>query len=283
MPSELRSYAGILLRRRRGLVDPSAMPRLVRAVTAARIDLAWVNTYRRALQLPDGPLLPPLALQLAAAPLHLSLVADARFPFPALGLVHVAQSVRLLAPVTAGQWLELRAFTSEAQVARKGLTFGLVTEVLSEGRLVWRGETTALAMSRAARGDEAPAPAAPSPAPEQGAPFQEVTVLHAAESLGRRYAAIAGDRNPIHQHALLARPFGFKRAIVHGTWTLAAALVAAGLGEPGACTLEAKFIRPVFLPSEVVIWQRDDGAARELKVTSRDGQTTHLTARLTST
>ena len=67
---------------------------------------------------------------------------------------------------------------------------------------------------------------------------------------------------------------------VHGTWTLASALVAAGLGEPGPCTLEAKFVRPVFLPSEVAVWRREDGAARELKATSRDGQTTHLTARV---
>ena len=73
------------------------------------------------------------------------------------------------------------------------------------------------------------------------------------ESTGRRYAAIAGDLNPIHQHALLARLFGFKRAIVHGTWTLARALALAELPRTDAFTLDATFRRPVELPSDILV------------------------------
>ena len=44
--------------------------------------------------------------------------------------------------------------------------------------------------------------------------------------LGRRYAAVSGDRNPIHMHALTAKPLGFPAAIAHGMWTKARCLAA---------------------------------------------------------
>jgi acyl dehydratase len=70
--------------------------------------------------------------------------------------------------------------------------------------------------------------------------------------MGRRYAKVSGDFNPIHWHALTARPFGFKRAIVHGMWTLAACLARLGEALPTAgVTVRCDFLKPVVLPSEV--------------------------------
>lgn len=105
--------------------------------------------------------------------------------------------------------------------------------------------------------------------------------LDAPEALGRRYAAIAGDLNPIHQHALLARPFGFKRAIVHGTWTLSAALGRAGLPMGDDYTLQVRFSKPVFLPSRVLVATRAEGTGQAVRVTSLDGAVVHLSALVT--
>ena len=44
--------------------------------------------------------------------------------------------------------------------------------------------------------------------------------------LGRRYASVSGDINPIHMHPLSARLFGFPSAIAHGMWTKARCLAA---------------------------------------------------------
>ncbi len=274
-PSELRAYAGILLRRRPGLRELSQMPRLERSLDA-RIDPAWLAAYREIVgetQSSEGTL-PPLALQLAAAPLHLQLLADARFPFPALGIIHVGQSVEQREPLRADQPLELRASTTEAAEAKRGITFGLVTEARAEGELVWRGETTALVPQKRAHAEKK---SKLELAAEPG--WEPLASVRAAESLGRRYAAIANDRNPIHQHALLAKPFGFKRAIVHGTWTLARALAA--LKEPwGAYQLQARFLRPVFLPSEISIAARREEKNRYLRVTNAQGDITHLSAQI---
>ena len=49
---------------------------------------------------------------------------------------------------------------------------------------------------------------------------------HLPDDLGRRYASVSGDRNPIHMHALTAKAFGFPRAIAHGMWTKARCLAA---------------------------------------------------------
>ncbi len=86
--------------------------------------------------------------------------------------------------------------------------------------------------------------------------------------MGRRYAAVAGDRNPIHQHALLARPFGFPRAIVHGTWTAARALAAFPELLPSRPRrIDVRFRAPVPLPStvEAIAWAREGGAFVEAR------------------
>lgn len=52
----------------------------------------------------------------------------------------------------------------------------------------------------------------------------EVVGLQIPSDMGRLYAAISGDRNPIHLHPLAAKAFGFRTTIVHGMWTLARCL-----------------------------------------------------------
>jgi acyl dehydratase len=82
----------------------------------------------------------------------------------------------------------------------------------------------------------------------------QTTVLELPENLGRRYSAIAGDRNPIHQHALLARVFGFKQAIMHGMWTLARSLAEVeSAAQKPARRVISHFLAPVSIPGQIVI------------------------------
>lgn len=245
----LASTLGLFRHPRRGLSDPALLPRIERALAGATLDPAWLAAYRGSVGLSDGARLPPLALQLAAAPLHMAILGDAQFPFRALGLVHLSQRViqsRAMAPHAP---FDLRAYSADARWEKRGMSFGLVTEAWCEGECVWRGETRALAPGKSL----APAPAAAAGATDDRDAARPACdeVLHVPEATGRRYAAIAGDLNPIHQHALLARLFGFRRAIVHGTWTLARALALAELPRSPAFTLEAHFRRPVELPSDI--------------------------------
>ena len=76
------------------------------------------------------------------------------------------------------------------------------------------------------------------------------------DDLGRRYAAVSGDHNPIHLHAWSAKPFGFPRAIAHGMWTKARCLAALRL--PDAFEVVVKFKKPILLPSKVTFGEAGD-------------------------
>ena len=100
--------------------------------------------------------------------------------------------------------------------------------------------------------------------------------------LGRRYAAISGDRNPIHMHDLPAKLLGFPRTIAHGMWTKARCLAALQNRLSDAFAVEARFRRPVLLPSTVTFGSaedEDDGAIRFAVRAARDGAP-HLDGRI---
>ncbi len=69
--------------------------------------------------------------------------------------------------------------------------------------------------------------------------------------LGRRYAAVSGDANPIHLNPLAAKAFGLPRTIAHGMWTHAHALAALQPRLPDSFGASVRFAKPVLLPSTV--------------------------------
>ena len=69
--------------------------------------------------------------------------------------------------------------------------------------------------------------------------------------LGRRYASVSGDMNPIHMHWVSAKLFGFPSAIAHGMWTKARCLAALEGRLPDSFTVEVSFKRPIVLPATV--------------------------------
>ena len=281
----LAATVGLLRHPRPGLVEPAALPRIERSLAAATLDPAWLRAYRDIMGLASehDRTLAPLTLQIAAAPLHLAILADARFPFAALGMVHLSQEVTQSGSLPANAPFDLRAYSTDARWEKRGMSFCLVTEARCDGDLVWQARTRALAPCESPGASLAGQPRnSPVEAPDP-ASLRCEQALHVPESRGRRYAAIAGDLNPIHQHALLARLFGFPRAIVHGTWTLARALVVADLPRNAPFSLSARFRRPVALPSEVLVraWTQHAQHQHQIEVTSPDGATTYLDIGLT--
>ena len=77
--------------------------------------------------------------------------------------------------------------------------------------------------------------------------------------IGRRYAAVSGDRNPIHLHPLSAKLFGMKAPIAHGMWTKARCLAALEGELAETYAVDVRFKLPIFLPSKVSF----DAAASE--------------------
>lgn len=221
---------------------------------------------------------PATWLHVLTFPLQVALMAGRDFPFPMMGMVHVANAMTLHRPVGVGEELALSSWAERLAPHRKGHTVDLVGEARVGDEVVWEGRSTYLARGRSiGAGDDGDAAAAPERhAHEHAIPQTELATWRLPADLGRRYARVAGDANPIHLGALPARAFGFPRAIAHGMWTHARALAAVGPRLTGAYEVDAQFVKPVLLPSTVVLRGDVHEGSRALAVTSRDGDRIHL-------
>ncbi|QUH05592.1 hypothetical protein HUO13_36760 [Saccharopolyspora erythraea] len=199
------------------------------------------------------------------------LMTDPGFPFPLVGLVHVANSIRQDRPLLVTDELSQRVRVENLRPHPKGRQFDVITETSTGGEVVWREVTTYLRRGKPEESAEAARP--------------ERTGIEAGEAtarwrlpgdLGRRYAAVSGDRNPIHMHPLTAKAFGFPRAIAHGMWSKARCVAAFEGRLPEACTVEVEFRKPVLLPSSVEFTER----GQEFALHSRSGKP-HLFATIT--
>jgi acyl dehydratase len=171
----------------------------------------------------------------------------ARAPFSAVGVVHIANRITQHRPLLLGETLTLSVRVGELRPHRRGQVFDFSTEVRAGEELAW--EATSTNLKRGA-GDESIRDGWTFEAPPVNAEWR------LRDDVGRRYAAVSGDHNPIHLHAWSAKPFGFPRAIAHGMWTKARCLAALRL--PGAFTAEVRFKQPILLPGKVTFGEAED-------------------------
>lgn len=209
-----------------------------------------------------------------AFPLQMRLMLAADFPFPVMGLVHLSNRIRQHAPLAAGERLALSVRTGELMAHDKGQAFSLETTARRDGQVVWEGSSVYLRLGKAGSGG-------PALAVDGAAAQTPVADWSLFADLGRRYAGVSGDANPIHTSALGARLFGFRRPIAHGMWVKARA-VAALTGERPIETgeVEVSFRAPVFLPSRIKLLASPDGPERHFEIKDADGARTHLRGRL---
>jgi len=202
--------------------------------------------------------LPPTYPHVQAFPLHMATMADGGFPFGAVGLVHIENRIVQHRPIGLGEQLTLRVRATKLEPHPKGRTFSIVSEAHVGGELVWEDVSTMLRRgggSGAADGGKA-AKSSSNGTGELSAASAEWKL---GGDLGRRYAGVSGDRNPIHMHALTAKPLGFPRAIAHGMWTKARALAALESNLPSAFAVDVSFRRPILLPGTVAFASAREG------------------------
>ena len=139
----------------------------------------------------------------------------------------------------------------------KGRQFDMLSELSISDGVVWSEVSTYLRRGGGTP-DSEPARRLAAPSP--------TAIWRVPGDIGRRYAYVSGDRNPIHLHPLTAKLFGFPAAIAHGMWTKARTLAAFEGRLPGAYTVDVRFTLPVLLPAKVAFtsWETGQGWAFEL-------------------
>jgi len=273
-------------------------------VTGVRADAEHLTAYQHLLGESASDRLPAGFVHVLAFPVATALMVRPGFPLPLVGLVHLANRIDQLRPVTLGDPLDVRAWAQHLAPHRSGTQVELVTEVRlggtgtgtgtapGAGPLAWRGVSTYLAKGTWIEPrDAAMSPAAATPARavpaeacdgdrQSHAPFvapAPTARWDLAADTGRRYADVSGDRNPIHLTAPTARLFGFPCAIAHGMYTAARALAEIGAARGDTFTWTVELATPVLLPSTVAVRvTRDADAFTYVAWNDRTGKP-HLT------
>ncbi len=230
---------------------PATLEAVEVRVDDVTVDAEHLAAYQKVLGEPVSDVAPAGYLFVLGFPLALSIMTRKGFPLRALGMVHVANRVVQNHPVRIGDSLGLRTWAQDLRAHRSGTQVDLVTQALdADGDVAWEQISTFLAKGARIEG---------LPEADDGAPRTEfVPPVPTARwelpaDIGRRYATVSGDRNPIHLNPLLAKAFGFPRTIAHGMYTAARALAVVGPARGDAYVWEVAFGRPVLLPSTVAV------------------------------
>jgi acyl dehydratase len=162
-------------------------------------------------------------------------------------MVHLSNTITQHRPVAVGESLMLEVHASPLHPHPKGTAVDFLATASVDGTPVWESTSTYL---RRGPSDES----VDSPASDDHVVPGRVT-WRLPGDLGRRYAGVSGDHNPLHLHPLTARALGYRRPIAHGMWSLARCVAALENRLPGAVTVEAAFKKPIPLPGTVAFGQ----------------------------
>ena len=234
------------------------VPDLTLRLTGVTIDGKRLTDYDRVCGFALRDVIPATYPHMLAFPLQLSLMTDRSFPFPAIGLVHIVNRITQHRPIRAGERLAIDVWATPVEDHPRGKQFSLRSEVRVGDELVWEEVSTNLRRTGGGQGsgstsgsDSGSASGSDSHSLPSAENLPATATWNVPGSLGRRYASVSGDYNPIHIHPLSARLFGFPSAIAHGMWTKARCLAALESRLPEAFRVEVAFKRPILLPGKI--------------------------------
>jgi hypothetical protein len=229
---------------------PRELPAEELVLRDATIDRERLEEYCRVCTFQIRNAVPATYPHLLAFPLSMRLMTGGAFPFPVIGLVHIENRIRQRRPIGVDERLEMRVRTADLRSHDKGRQFDVIAEATVGGESVWHSTSTYL---RRGGGDGS----ASRDRGERPQPPAADTQLTVPADIGRRYAGVSGDRNPIHLHPLTARLFGLPKPIAHGMWLKARCLALLEAGLPDAYEVKVSFKLPVYLPGRVSFASRD--------------------------
>lgn len=217
--------------------------------------------------------LPLTYFYLLAQRAHLAMMLDKRFPWPILGMVHIANKMEWLGSMKPQVPIELHVDIQIPQraAARKRVRLLYVVEFIQNGHCVLRCEST----YQVGNGGKPPAARRVRAENLDLSNWQQLDIWDLDTACGRRYARLSGDYNPIHLHPWLSRWFGFNQPIIHGMYSVAQ--VQADIEhhfQTSVRTMDVTFKRPLTLPNQAVSHVQPQTG--KLSVTDAQGEKSYL-------
>ena len=217
-----------------------------------KLDPQRVANYHRLVAWRPGiaAVIHPNYVQVLSFPMQMAMMSSHPFPFKTLGLVHLANDIKINFLPEQVSVIELRTSFTKLQIHKRGYVIGVSTRAYVQDKLAIEASSDYLARSRHTHlaSDSHLQDYEKTPVPNlDSAKFD--TELAFASNSGRQYARVSNDFNPIHLSALSAKMFGFKRAIIHGMFSKALCVSRLISGEPAR--ISASFLQAIYLPSAV--------------------------------
>lgn len=249
------AYRKMLWRRRPGLKAGQTIPALRCRYENALIDGKNLGTYRQLCDVTSDDDIPLLFPHVLMGMAHLQMVSHSRFPLKSFGLLHLRNHVLRLRTWKPTEKMSITCEFARQRITEKGIEFDMDTEVRVGNEPVWQSISTLLKRGKFGSADAPSDRADLFPPLEVG---QDVSQFSVPARMGKHYARVSGDYNPIHVSRLMARLSGFPTAIAHGMWAAARAISALALPDNEHVQCDVAFKGPVLLGSQVHIQQRDD-------------------------
>lgn len=249
-PNMLSLYAkaavGGVLPRGKGGAGEAKLPARESVRRGITVDRNQLAAYNEVCGFRLGNELPATYPHVLAFGQQMALMTESDFPFPLLGMVHIANRITQRRPITIDESFDMWVRTENLRDHEKGKQFDVVSELVptqaGDGEPVWTDVSTYLRRGGGSGSG--------SGKKDELAPPEPTTIWRVPGDIGRRYAEVSGDRNPIHLHPLTAKAFGFPSAIAHGMWSKAHALASFDGELPRAFTIDVGFKLPVLLPAK---------------------------------
>ncbi|MFC8177892.1 MULTISPECIES: MaoC/PaaZ C-terminal domain-containing protein [Nocardiaceae] len=250
-------------------------PSTVYELRGLRVDPDNLAAYSRATGLRFGDTLPVTYPFTLVFPTVMKLMVSKAFPFAAIGSVHAENVIEQYRAISSSEPLDIRVHAENLREHRKGLLIDVISEVSVGRELVWKQTSSFLSLQKTSL----------SGGPREAPPADEVPppptrTLRVDQKTISKYAAVSGDRNPIHVSSLGAKAFGFPRTIAHGMWSAAAVLQVIEGRIPDKVTYNVRFGKPIVLPATVNLYAESVGAGWDLSLKNPKKGYPHLTATL---
>lgn len=219
---------------------------------------------------------PSLTAHITAFGLSTAMMAERQFPIPLLGMVHLQHKVWHMADIPIDQPVRISTWAQHLAPHHAGTTVEIWVQIFDRvtDKLLW--QSMALYLSRSVKLPGSEKPARPDRPKFQPPPVTGEWKLPA--DIGRRYAAVSGDRNPIHLSNITAKALGMPGAIAHGMY--AAGRMLAGRELPAPYTWAIEFASPMRLPSTVAVNYHQNGDRQLVTGWNARKEKLHFTAEI---
>lgn len=245
-----------------------ALPRLSTQVNDLLINAQHLAAYKKLCGFAAEGHLPATYLHMLAFPLFLQILTQQDFPIQAMGQVHLRNQISVLKSFDIRQPLSMTAAVGGSELTSRGLEWDIDVTAAVDGEIMWASNSTFLHRCKTEVKQKPRSVISSEGEPQHWA---------VGADIGRRYARISGDYNPIHLSDITAKLFGFKQAIAHGMWSKARCLAALEEQLPEAgYSVDVNFHRPLFLPSDVLFFTKQLVGKKRFSLYNQQGDQAHL-------